>query len=57
MEFASLLEVVQGGGAAAQVATVAILLFMRRDSREQAKRLKRIERHIWPEVFGQDPPD
>lgn len=57
MEFAGLLEVVQGGGAAAQVATVAILLFMRRDSREQAKRLKRIERHIWPEVFGQDPPD
>lgn len=52
MEWGALIQAVMGGGAAAQVATVALLLAIRRDLRQTQKRVDRIERHIWPGVFG-----
>ena len=47
--------VLQGGGTAAGVATVAILLNIRKDFRRVNRRVARLERHIWPDVFGDDP--
>ena len=44
----------QGGGTAAGVATVAILLNIRSDNRRMNRRMHRVERYIWPEVFGED---
>ena len=47
--------VLQGGGTAAGAATVAILLNIRKDFKRVNRRVSRLERHIWPEVFGDDP--
>lgn len=49
-----LMQVVSGAGEAAQIATVAILWMMRKDNRQTRQRVKRIERHLWPAVFGAD---
>lgn len=54
MEWGALIQAVMGGGAAAQVATVALLLAIRRDLRHTQDRVSRLERYTWPEVFGPD---
>lgn len=57
MDFGSVLSLIEGGGAAAQVATAFLIYLTNRTLRDQGKRIARIERHIWPHVFGEDPPD
>lgn len=57
MDFGSVLSLIEGGGAAAQVATAFLIYLTNRTLRDQGKRIARIERHIWPQVFGEDPPD
>ncbi len=47
--------VLQGGGTAAGVATFAVLVSIRKDFRRVNRRVTRLERHIWPDVFGDDP--
>ncbi|WP_157933822.1 hypothetical protein [Alloalcanivorax mobilis] len=54
MDVGALLQAVLGGGAAAQVATVAILLSIRKENKEANRRISRLERGVWPDVFGRD---
>lgn len=49
-----LMQMVSGVGEAAQIATFAVLVMMRKDNRQTQLRVKRIERHLWPAVFGAD---
>jgi len=50
----SLMEIILGGGATANVAILGVLLSIKKDNRQTRQRVRRIERHIWPEVFGRD---
>jgi len=49
-----LLQMISGVGEAAQIATFAVLVMMRKDNRQTQQRVKRIEKHLWPAVFGSD---
>jgi hypothetical protein len=50
----TMMEMILGGGATANVAIFFVLRSIKKDNRQTQRRVKRIERHIWPEVFGED---
>lgn len=50
----TMMEMILGGGATANVAILGVLLSIKKDNRQTRQRVKRIERHLWPAVFGAD---
>lgn len=46
------MKLITGGGSLAQVAAAVWLFLLHKDFKSQNKRLDRIERFLWPDVFG-----